>query len=279
MPLLDLVTPWAATLATPDPADAAGHYFQRHSATLERVRRQRAPHADRLPLATDPVTLQHAAARASNSSLQQGLRRVAQLAAELGADSVHTTVLLAGEGDGEPALAIPGEPPLVALFLDLLPDESALLSAKLRAQAMLTRWLAPDSASPLRAATQGGPWDYWALASSVSLREWVYCAGVACHLAHATLPDTPDHLLLGLRRGELRLLRERERALHALLAADLDQSGIGLVLRWLTPDTPPSVRTVGGYVVPPGAGRYLGWRMTADRVVRAGLRAALRLSA
>lgn len=278
MPLLDLVTPWAAALAAPDPVDAASHYYQRHAATLERVRSQRAPHADRLPLATDDVALHRAAARASNPSLHQGMRGVAQRAAGLGADIDHTTVLLAGEGDGEATLAIPGEPPLVALFLDRLSDEGALLAAKLRGQAMLTRWLAPDSASPLRDAAHGTCWDYWALASSVPLREWIYCSGVACHLAHATLPDTPEHLLLDVRRGELRRLRERERSLHTLLAADLDQSGLGLVLRWLTPDTPPSVRTVGGIVVPPGAGRYLGWRMTADRVARVGIREALRLS-
>lgn len=279
MPLLDLVTPWAAALAAPDPADAASHYFQRHAATLERVRRQRAPHADRLPLATDNVALHRAAARASNTSLHQGMRGATHRAAELGADTDHTTVLLTGEGNGEAVIAIPGDPPMVALFIDRLPAENALLAAMLRGQATLTRWLAPDSASPLRDAALGAQWDYWELASSVPLREWIYCSGVACHLAHAILPDTPEHLLLDLRRGELRLLRERERSLHALLAADLDQSGLGLVLRWLTSDTPPSVRTVGGVVVPPGAGRYLGWRMTADRVARVGLREALRLSA
>jgi hypothetical protein len=39
------------------------------------------------------------------------------------------------------------------------------------------------------------------------------------------------------------------------------------------------MRTVGGTVIPPGAGLYLAWRMTANRVARVGLREALRLSA
>ena len=42
------------------------------------------------------------------------------------------------------------------------------------------------------------------------------------------LPDLETHRLLGLRRGELGRLRERERALHALLAPDLAVAAIGL---------------------------------------------------
>ena len=114
-----------------------------------------------------------------------------------------------------------------------------------------------------------------AVAQLTPLLDWTD----AVHLAQAALPDLETHRLLGLRRGELGRLRERERALHALLAPDLAVAAIGLVLRWLVPDTPAAMRTVGGTVIPPGAGLYLAWRMTADRVARVGLREALRLSA
>lgn len=278
MPLLDLVTPWATALASPDGARAARHFADRHAAMLERVRRQRAPHLDALPLTTDATVLADAAMRAGDAALQQQLRDATQAAASLGADLPHTTVLLAGCDEGDAVLPLPGDPPAVVLFLDREADNAALLLAKVRGQAAITRWDAADSAAVLRAALHD-PWDSWELTRTVPLREWIYTVGVAIHVAQAVFPATPVHRLLGVRRGELGRLRERERGLSALLTPDLDASGLGLVLRWLVAETPSAMRTHHGTVIPPGAGRYLAWRLTADRVTRVGVREALRLPA
>lgn len=278
MPLLDLVTPWAAARSAPNPGEAEQRFVDRHAITLARLHRERAPHLARLPLAEAGPGLQLAVARAGDDAFLQALRDGGDQGTALGADLPHLTVLVAGAGEGDTALPLPDLPPMVALFLDRELDGTALLVAKLRAQATLTRWAAPDSEAALHVARQPH-WDRWAVMRHVPLGEWIYGVGVSVHLAQAVLPAVEPHRLLGLRRGELSRLRERERALHALLAPDLDVAAIGLVLRWLTPDTPASVRTIGGTVIPPGAGLYLAWRLTADRVARVGLREALRLSA
>jgi len=278
MAFLDLVTPWATARSAPDPASAGAHFAARHAAILARLQRERTPHLARFPLAEAGSALQVAAARAGDEPFLQALRDVSEQGASLGADLPHLTVLVAGADEGDAALPFPDVPPLVALFLDREAETSALLVAKLRAQALLTRWGAPDSQAALHIGRHP-QWDRWTLMREVSLGEWIYGVGVAVHLAQAALPDLETHRLLGLRRGELGRLRERERALHALLAPDLAVAAIGLVLRWLVPDTPAAMRTVGGTVIPPGAGLYLAWRMTANRVARVGLREALRLSA
>jgi len=278
MPLLDLVSPWAAARSAPNAGEAEPRFTDRHAPLFARLHRARTPHLPRLPLADAGPGLQRMAAHAGDDTFVQALRDAEQRGGALGADLSHLTVLVAGAGEGETALPLPDAPPLVALFLDREADNAALLVAKLRAQALLTRWAAPDSEAALHVGRQPA-WDRWALMRQVPLGEWIYGVGVALHLAQAVLPELEPHRLLGLRRGELGRLRERERALHALLAPDLDASAIGLVLRWLVPDTPAAMRTVRGVVIPPGAGLYLAWRLTAERVARVGLREALRLSA
>lgn len=278
MALLDLVTPWAAARSALHPEEAEQRFADRHAATLARLHRERAPHRERLPLAEAGPALQRAAAHAGDDAFLQALRDAGEQGAALGADLAHLTVLIAGADEGDAALPLPDRPPLVALFLDRDQDTTSLLVAKLRAQALLTRWAAPDSLAALHVGKHA-TWDRWGMMRQVPLGEWIYGVGVAVHLAQAVLPEVAPHRLLGLRRGELGRLRERERALHALLAPDLEVAAIGLVLRWLMPDTPASVRTVGDAVIPPGAGLYLAWRLTAERVARVGLREALRLSA
>ncbi len=278
MSLIDLVTPWATAVATDD-ADAVAQFRTRHETLLSRVAWHRAPHAEELPLAERGAVLDDAVSRVSDPMLLQRLRDVRHYAAELGADTPSTTVLLAGRGEGEPLLSLPGNPPIVALFLDGLPDSLPLQLAAVRGQAHLTRWLAPESESAVRGLAATAPWDLWALARTAPLREWIYSVGVAAHVAHAVMPESAPHEVIGVRRGELGKLRERERLLRELLEKDLDACGLGLLVRWLVRDTPVSVRTVGGSVIPPGAGAYLGWRLTAERVARVGLREALRATA
>jgi hypothetical protein len=142
--------------------------------------------------------------------------------------------------------------------------------------ASLTRWCADDSRSPVRAHL-GEAWDRWQLARTIPLGEWLYTEGLGVHLAQALFPDAPAHRLLGASPGVLRRLRQREHALRDLLEPDLDQAGLGLVLRWLAPQAPASARTSGTTVLPPFAGRYLAWRMLEERVKRVGIGEAMRM--
>jgi hypothetical protein len=80
--------------------------------------------------------------------------------------------------------------------------------------------------------------------------------------------------------GGLSRLRGGERALQERLDAELDQRGVGLLMRWLDDFGPSSMRrTEDGVVIPAGAGRYLGWRMLAERVARVGLLEATAMEA
>jgi hypothetical protein len=276
MPLLDLVTAWDAAVAGGD--EAIARFQSRHGAILDRIGRRIAPDQPMLPLLARGPSLAMAVTMAHDPAVLDVLDQTERQGTSLGADLSHVTVLLALEGSGESMAVLPGEPALLVLVLTRLTDLLALQLAKLRGQALLTRWGASESASPLR-AIPGTPWDYWELARSALLREWIYASGVATHLAAAAFPTLLPHQLLECKRGELARLRERERTLRDLLASELEYSGLGPLLRWLTPDTPAGLRTTPTQVIPPGAGAYLAWRMTADRVARVGVREALRLTA
>ena len=165
------------------------------------------------------------------------------------------------------------------LFLDRADNERALITALARSLVALTRWRVVDSKSQLRGAAARGPWDRWMFAREVPLGEWLYTEGIGLHLAHALLTELEPHELLGASRSAFHRLRERERAFRELLTPDLSHAGIDLMLRWLSPDAPGTARVVGDMELPPLAGRYLAWRMTAERVVRLGLHGAIRATA
>jgi len=275
--ILDLVSPWAAAFEAPDTARARAHFRSKHADLFEALRRQRAPHLGVFPLPDERQGLRRLASRASNLDLQQLLRDQLHAAATVGVLEPSVVVLLAGGDEGDAVEALPGTRPTISLFLDCCADNVDLGVALSRGLASLTRWCTADSESAVRAATRD-PWDRWELAREIPLGEWLYTEGMGVHLAHTLLPDAPAHRLLGCSRGALRRIREREHAFRALLEADLDHTGLGLVLRWLAPQAPASVRTAGGTVIPPGTGRYLAWRMTAERVERVGISDALRMN-
>ena len=276
--IVDLVSPWLAAVEAADSPRARGAFRKRHASLLDLLRRARAPLLDAMPLATDVGVLRPLAHRAADPALQQQLRDIVARAADLGADRCDRVVLVAGDGSGDAAEPIPWPGGDAVLFLDQLDGEQQVPVALARAAAALTRWSAADSQTAITHDLRHG-WDRWQSARDVSLREWVYTEGVGLHLAQALQPRVKPNDLLGVSLAAFGRLRERENVLRALLAADLNERGVGMILRWITPSAPASLRTVGNVVLPPMAGRYLGWRMLEERVARAGLRAAIRMEA
>jgi hypothetical protein len=276
--IIDLVSPWCTAVEAADSARARSTFRGRHTALLETLRRQRAPLADILPLGMDARELRRLARRAADPDGLQGLRDALARAAQLGADGCAGVVLLAGDGTGDTAESLPWPSGEAVLFLDRAHDDRDLIAALGQSVAALTRCRATDSKSPVR-RWQEAPWDRWQACRDLLLREWIYIAGLGAHLAQALLPEVAPHQILGMTQAAFARLRQRERVYHALLTADLDQSGLGLVLRWLTPAAPIGPRTVAGLVLPPFAGHYLAWRMLAGRVARVGLREAIRMAA
>jgi hypothetical protein len=140
------------------------------------------------------------------------------------------------------------------------------------------RYTSPASRSDLRRLVHeaGGYYDYWATGSRASLRELLINEGLAVHAAQAVAPghDAADYF--GYPRRQYHRLRELEAFLRRVVEPELDMSGLGLRLRYLSGGMSPSARLVGGRVIPERAGYYLGYRMAEALVGERGLGEALR---
>jgi hypothetical protein len=143
------------------------------------------------------------------------------------------------------------------------------------------RYTSATSASDMRrlVAESGGYYDYWATGSRATLRELLVNEGLAVHAAQAVAPgfDAADYF--GYPRRQYNRLREMESFLRRAVEPDLDRSGLGLRLRYLSGGMSPSARLVAGRVIPERAGYYLGYRMTEALVAERGLAEAVRAPA
>lgn len=140
------------------------------------------------------------------------------------------------------------------------------------------RYTSPSSASTLRRLIEdnGGYYDYWMTASRATLRELLVNEGLAVHAARAVTPgfDLADYF--GYPKRQFQRMRELEAFLRRAAHHDLDRSGIGLRLRFLSGGMPPTSRLALGRVLPERSGYYLGYRMTEALVSQRGVTAALR---
>ncbi|HEY9518800.1 MAG TPA: hypothetical protein VIQ98_06050, partial [Gemmatimonadales bacterium] len=80
-------------------------------------------------------------------------------------------------------------------------------------------------------------------------------------------------------RRQYHRLREMEAFLRRVVEPELEQSGLGLRLRYLSGGMSPPARLVGGRVLPERSGYYLGYRMTEALVAQRGLVESVRASA
>jgi hypothetical protein len=142
------------------------------------------------------------------------------------------------------------------------------------------RYTSPASASDLRRliAEAGGSYDYWQTGSRATLRELLLNEGLAVHAAQAVAPGFDPADYFGYPRRQYHRLREIESFLRRVSEPDLDASGLGLRLRYLSGGMSPSSRLIGGRVIPERAGYYLGYRMAEALVAERGIAAALRAS-
>jgi hypothetical protein len=163
--------------------------------------------------------------------------------------------------------------------MGLAPDLIPLWIAHELAHAV--RYTSPTSASDLHrlVAELGGSYDYWSTGSRASLRELLVNEGLAVHAAQAVSPgfDAADYF--GYPRRQYHRLREMEAFLRRVVEPDLERSGLGLRLRYLSGGMSPSARLVAGRVLPERSGYYLGYRMTEALVAQRGIADALRAHA
>jgi len=143
------------------------------------------------------------------------------------------------------------------------------------------RYTSPASGSDMRrlVAEAGGHYDYWSTGSRATLRELLVNEGLAVHAAQAVAPGFDSADYFGYARRQYHRLREMEAFLRRVVEPDLEQSGLGLRLRYLSGGMSPTARLVGGRVLPERSGYYLGYRMTEALVSERGLAEAVRAPA
>lgn len=143
------------------------------------------------------------------------------------------------------------------------------------------RYTSPASLSDLRRLVDenGGYYDYWMTGSRAPLRELLINEGLAVHASEQVAPGFDHADYFGYPKRQFQRMRELEAFLRRAAHHDLDRSGIGLRLRFLSSGMSPSSRLALGRVLPERAGYYLGYRMAEALVRERGIAAALRAPA
>jgi hypothetical protein len=147
--------------------------------------------------------------------------------------------------------------------------------------AHVVRYTSPESRSDLRTAIAeaGGEYSYWETGRRVPLRELLVNEGIAVHVSRLISPGHAAWEYFGYARRQYARLRELESILGRVVQADLDRSGLGLRLRYLSGGMSDEARTVERYVLPERSGYFLGARMVEHAVAERGIDWVVRASA
>src|SRR5712692_10134930 len=263
--LVDLVPEFLACVAAPDPVAAYGAYLDRHRPVLTSywhnyVLDPESPHAARViadALRADRPDLVRLLEEVNVGELVVGGRGAAFVCLE------HFT------GRGNPQTN----------GLGLAPHVLPLWIAHAVAHAV--RYTSPTSRATLKrlVAEQGGHYDYWETGSRATLRELLVNEGAAVAAAQAVAPGFEPWEYLGYTRRQYRRTRELDAFLRRAAAPDLDLSGLGLRLRFLSGGMSPAARLVGGKVLPERSGYYLGLRLVEDYLTERGAASTVRAAA
>jgi len=297
--LINLVPDFFAVLASSDPASAYGRYFASHQRILSSYWYNYAVDPDSSHF--DEVV--RLAATADRGDLLAMLDRtdVVALARDaeerskvlLGADVDVDVVLMVGVGGANAGeLVIEGRgvafvclehftgvanPTTHGLGLD-----PALIPMWLAHEITHTiRYTSPSSNAELRQAIHdaGGHYSYWDTARRVSLRELIVNEGLAVEASRAVSPGHAEWEYFGYGRREYARIRELEPTITQILERDLDRSGLGLRLRYLSGGLSDEARTAGPHVLPERTGYYIGSRMVASAIASRGYPWAVRARA
>src|SRR6266705_5900284 len=279
--LVNLVPEFLSVMAAPDRAAAYHEYLDRHRPVLAAywhnyVLDPDSPHAEQIVAA---------ALRADRSDLtrlledvdvvaiaEEALRRATEL---LEADCPLDLYLMVGVGAANAGELVVGGRGIAFVCLEhftgranphtyglgLAPHLLSLWIAHEAAHAI--RYTSPTSRADLRrlVAELRGSYDYWDTGSRATLRELLVNEGVAVATAQAAAPGFEPWEYFGYTRRQYRRVRELDAFLRRGAAPDLDRSGLGLRLRYLSGGMSPASRLVLGKVLPERTGYYLGRRL------------------
>jgi hypothetical protein len=143
------------------------------------------------------------------------------------------------------------------------------------------RYTSPTSRSEVKALidANNGYYSYWETGRHVRLRELMMNEGIAVHASRAISPGHAAWEYFGYDRRDYTRVRELEAVLSKVTGPDLDRSGLGLRLRYLSGGMTDEARTVDRHVFPERSGYFLGARMVETAVKTRGLAWAARASA
>jgi hypothetical protein len=143
------------------------------------------------------------------------------------------------------------------------------------------RYTSPSSRSALRQliTDSDGYYSYWDTGRRATLREHVINEGIAVEVARVVSPGHAEWEYYGYSRRQYARIRELEGVLARAVAPDLDRSGLGLRLRYLSGGLSDESRTIDQYILPERAGYYLGSRMVERAVAERGMAWTVRASA
>jgi len=294
--LVNLIPEFFATLTASDPSAAYHEYLDRHRPFLSAywqnyVIDPQSPHAE-------PIIV--TALRADRSDLKRlledvdviaiaedALRRSAEL---LEADCPVDLYVMVGVGAANAGELVVGGRGIAFVCLEhftgranaqtygmgLSPQLLPLWIAHEVAHAL--RYTSPSSRAAMRRliGELGGYYDAWELGSRALLRELVANEGVAIAASQAVAPGFDPWEYFGYNRRQYRRLRELDAFLRRASAGDLDSSGLGLRLRYLSGGMSPAARLLAGKVLPERSGYYLGLRLVENYFAEHGAASTVR---
>jgi hypothetical protein len=143
------------------------------------------------------------------------------------------------------------------------------------------RYTSPQSRSEMRqlVGEAGGYYSYWETGRGATLREHLVNEGLAVQASRHFSPGHAPWEYFGYARKQYARIRELEAVLTRAVADDLDRTGLGLRLRYLSGGMSDESRTVQRYIIPERAGYFLGARMVEEAIAVKGLPWALRADA
>ena len=143
------------------------------------------------------------------------------------------------------------------------------------------RYTSPSSQGEMKRLIDeaGGNYSYWDTGRRATLRELLVNEGLAVQASRIVSPGHAVWEYFGYARREFARMRELEGAVMRAVAPDLDSSGLGLRLRFLSGGMSDGARTVDRTILPERAGYFVGARMVESAIVQRGLSWAVRASA
>src|SRR5213082_1678823 len=282
--LVNLVPEFLAILAAPDPTAAYHEYLERHKPVLQSywhnyVLDPTSPHAERVVAA---------ALRAERADLERLLEDVDVAAIaedalhrsleQLEADCAVDLYLMIGVGAANAGELVVGGRGLAFVCLEHFTGRA---NPQTYGMAHAVRYTSPTSRADLKRLVTDlrGYYDYWDTGSRATLRELVANEGAAVAAAQAVAPGFEPWEYFGYTRRQYRRIRELDAFLRRAAAPLLDETGLGLRLRFLSGGMRPAARLTAGKVLPERSGYYLGLRLVESYLAERGLASTVRAAA